>query len=153
MASRTGWRNHQVEFNSAKCKCLPNRQVHLRVSVTWRNFATWRISPLVLPSRVVNLRAGPAEILSRTGPVILNFISIRIFKRFFKENCNFIINTFQIKYCSFKKIANIGEIFAEHWQKTARPGPAEIRVRPARPSPLTFAGRNSPARPGPICQA
>ena len=27
-----------------------------------------------------------------------------------------------------------------------RPGPAEIRARPARPSPLKFAGRNGPAQ-------
>ena len=43
-------------------------------------------------------------------------------------------------------MTNIREIFAESWQKTARPGPAEIRARPARPSPLKFAGRNGPAR-------
>ena len=64
---------------------------------------------------------------------MLNFISIRIFKRFIKENLNFIINSFQIKYYSFKKMADISEIFAEYWQKPARPGPAEIRARPARP--------------------
>ena len=75
----------------------------------------------VVKIRVVNLRAGPgrtvrpgpqkswvsrlgpAEILRRAGPVKLNFISIRIFKRFIKENLNFIINSFQIKYYSFKK--------------------------------------------------
>ena len=38
-----------------------------------------------------------------------------------------------------KKMPDIGKIFAEYSQKTARPGPAEI------PAP--------PARPGPICQA
>ena len=27
-----------------------------------------------------------------------------------------------------------------------RPGPTEIRARPARPSPLKFAGRNGPAQ-------
>ena len=31
-----------------------------------------------------------------------NFISIRIFERFFKENLNFIINLFQIKHFSFE---------------------------------------------------
>ena len=72
--------------------------------------------------------------MGRAGPVMLNFISIRIFKRFIKENLNFIINSFQIKYYSFKKTADIGEIFAEYLQKTARP------------SPLKFAGRNGPAR-------
>ena len=30
-------------------------------------------------------------------------------------------------------MADISEIFAEYWQKPARPGPAEIRARPARP--------------------
>ena len=96
---------------------------------------------------------------------MLNFISIRIFKRCIKEKLNFIINSFQIKYCSFKKMADIGKIFAEYSQKTARPaeilglnGPARLSwnsgpTGPARPSPLRFAGRNGPARPGPICQA
>ena len=42
-------------------------------------------------SRVVNL-----------GPVMLNFISISIFKKFFNENLNLINNSFKIKYCSFK---------------------------------------------------
>ena len=45
-------------------------------------------------------RPGPAEILSRAGPVMPNFISSRIFERFFKENLNFIINSFQIKHYS-----------------------------------------------------
>ena len=48
-------------------------------------------------------RPGPAEIPSRAGPVMPNFISIRIFKRFFKENLNFIINSFQIKPFYLKK--------------------------------------------------
>ena len=52
---------------------------------------------------------------------MVNFISIRIFESLFKENLNFIINSFQIKRCFFKKWRNIGEIFAEYWQKTARP--------------------------------
>ena len=46
-------------------------------------------------------------------------------------------------------MANIGEIFVEYWQKTARLGPAQLKFepdRPARPSPLKFAGRNGPAR-------
>ena len=63
---------------------------------------------------------------------MLNFISISIFKRFFNENLNFINNSFKIKYCSFKKMADIGKIFAEYSQKTARP--AEI------------LGLNGPAR-------
>ena len=47
---------------------------------------------------------------------------------------------------SFKKMADISEIFAEYWQKTARPaefwslnGPAQLKF--------------GPDRPGPICQA
>ena len=63
---------------------------------------------------------------------MLNFISISIFKRFFNENLNCINNSFKINYCSFKKMADNGKIFAEYSQKTARPGPA-------RPSPLKFA--------------
>ena len=51
------------------------------------------------------VRPGPAEMLRRAGPVMPNFISIRILERFFKENFNFIIDSFQIKHCSFKKMA------------------------------------------------
>ena len=81
---------------------------------------------------------------------MLNFISIRILKRFFKENCNFIINSFEIKYCSFKKNGeywrNVRGILAENGPARRnfgpeRPGPAEIQARPARPSPLKFAAR------------
>ena len=61
------------------------------------------------------------------GPVMLNFISIRIFKRFFDENLNFINKSFKIKYCSFKKMADIGEIFAEYLQKPARPDLSSLR--------------------------
>ena len=42
-----------------------------------------------------------AKILGPNG--LAHFISIRIFKRCFKDNLNFIINSFQIKHCSFKK--------------------------------------------------
>ena len=77
--------------------------------------------------RVVNFRAGP---------VMPNFISIRIFKRFLKENLNFIINSFQIKHGSFKKMA-------EYWRNLRG---ILARNGPARPSPLKFAGRNGPAR-------
>ena len=34
-----------------------------------------------------------------------------------------------------------------------RPGPARPAEILGRPIPLKFAGRNGPARPGPICQA
>ena len=51
---------------------------------------------------------------------MLNFISIRIFERFFNENLNFINNSFKIKYCSFKKKGG-------YWKK--RPGPARF-VKP-----------------------
>ena len=59
--------------------------------------------PAQLKSWAVTARPGPAEIPSRAGPVMPNFISIRIFKRFFKENLNFIINSFQIKPFYLKK--------------------------------------------------
>ena len=85
-----------------------------------------RPSPLEIWGRNGPARPGPAEILGRAGPVMLNFISIRTFKRLIKENLNFIINSFQIKYYSLKKMADISEIFAEYWQKTARPGPQNL---------------------------
>ena len=89
-------------------------------------------------------RPGPAEILSRAGPVMPNFISSRIFERFFKENLNFIINSFQIKHCSFKKMAeyrrNLRGILAKNGP--ARPaeilglnGPAQLKFGPDRPGP------------------
>ena len=56
------------------------------------------------------------------------------------------INSFKLSFVLSKKMPNIGEIFGEYWQKTARPGPTEIRARPARPSPLRFAGPNGPAQ-------
>ena len=79
---------------------------------------------------------------------MFNFISIRIFKGFFNENLNLINNSFKIKYCSFKKKADIGKIFSEYWQKTARPaeilglsGPAQSTqiCGPERPGPARFA--------------
>ena len=96
---------------------------------------TARPGPTEILGRNGPARPGPAEVLSRAGPVMLNFISIRIFRGFYKENLNFIINSFQIKYCSFKKMTNIREIFAESWQKTARPGPARRNFGPERPGP------------------
>ena len=89
---------------------------------------------------------GQAEILerngpARAGPVMPNFISILIFESFFKENLNFIINLFQIKHFSFKKMAeyrrNLRGILAKN-------GPAR---------PAEILGLNGPARPSPICQA
>ena len=68
-----------------------------------------------------------------------NFIFIRIFKRFFKENLSFIINSFQIKHCSFKKNVRILAKSSRNIGKK-RPGPQKFA------SPLKFAAR-------PICQA
>ena len=97
---------------------------------------------------------GPARPSWNLGPVMLNFISISIFKRFFNENLNFINNSFKIKYCSFKKMADIGKIFAEYSQKTARPaeilglnGPTQLKFRPHRPGPVHSNFRAGTARP------
>ena len=56
------------------------------------------------------------------------------------------INSFKLSFVLSKKLRNIGEIFAEYWQKTARP--AEI-LGLNGPAQLKFG----PDRPGPICQA
>ena len=57
-------------------------------------------------------------------------------------------------------MADISEIFAEYWQKTARPaefwslnGPAQLKFGPDRPGPVHLNLRAGTARPGPICQA
>ena len=93
---------------------------------------------LPLAPRAVNLRAGPhctarpgpAEIL---GPVMPNFISISNFKRFFTENLNFIINSFQIKHCSLKN----GGILAKSSRNIGkkRPGPTHRNFWPERLGP------------------
>ena len=63
-----------------------------------------------------------------------NFISSRIFERFFKENLNFIINSFQIKHYSFKKMVeyrrNLREILAKN-------GPAQF-VKPEIYNPAVY---------------
>ena len=66
-----------------------------------------------------------------------NFISIRIFERFFKENLNFIINSFQIKHCSFKKNGGISAKSSRNIGKK-RPGPARRNFGPERPGPAQF---------------
>ena len=109
----------------------------------------------------VTARPGLAQLISwavtaRAGPVMLNFISIRIFRGFYKENLNFIINSFQIKCCSFKKNGeysrNLRGILAKNGP--ARPeeilspnGPAKIRARPARPGLVHLNLRAGTARP------
>ena len=131
---------HRLQSNNSRMGPL------LGKAVVWPN-ARW----CTVPRRVVNL--GRAEISGRNGPAHKNlgtgnpepgpicpgrscpilFLSVFL-KDFFKENLNFIIHSFQIKHCSFKKWQNIGEIFAEYWQKTARPaeilglnGPAQLK--------------------------
>ena len=92
-----------------------------------------------------------------------NFISIRIFKRFFKDNLNSIINSFQIKHFYLKKMAeyrrNLRGILAKNGPARpeeilslngpARPGPAKIQARPARPGPVHLNLRAGTAWPGP----
>ena len=76
------------------------------------------------------VRPGPAEMLRRAGPVMPNFISIRILERFFKENSNLIINSFQIEHWSFKKMA-------EYWRNLrgilTKNGPSRLKFGPDRP--------------------
>ena len=59
-----------------------------------------------LATRVVNLWAGPdctARPSWNLGPVMLNFISISILKRFFNENLNFINNSLITRTARFVK--------------------------------------------------
>ena len=87
-------------------------------------------------------RPGPAEILSWAGPVMPNFISIRIFERFFKEHLNFIINSFQIKHCSFNEMV---EYPRNHRGILAKNGPARLAeilgLNGPAEIPLKFAAR------------
>ena len=46
------------------------------------------------------------------------------------------INSFKLSFVLSKKLRNIGEIFAEYWQKTARPGP--LKFGSHRPGPARF---------------
>ena len=60
------------------------------------------------------------------------FISIRIFKRFFKVTLNFIIKSFQIKHFYLKKMAEY------RWNlrgTLAKNGPAQLKFGPDRPGP------------------
>ena len=57
----------------------------------------------------------------------------------FKENLNFIINSFQIKHCPFKRMA------AKSSRNIGKNGSARRNFWP-EPSPLKFAGRNGPAQ-------
>ena len=104
--------------------------------------------PAQLQSQAVTAR--PAKILGRNGPgragpFMPNFISIRIFERFFKENLNFITKSFQIKHFYFKNggisaksSRNLGKKRPgpkKFWAWTARPGPAQLKFGPDRPGP------------------
>ena len=88
-----------------------------------------------------------------------NFISIRIFERF-KETLNFIINSFQIKHCSFKKMAeyrrNLRGIYylaknglARRNFGPERPGPAQLKFGLDRPGQVHLNLRTGTALPGP----
>ena len=57
------------------------------------------------------------------------------------------INSFKISFVLSKNLRNIGEIFAEYWQKTARPGPQKFWAWTARPDPAQL--KFGPDRPGP----
>ena len=45
------------------------------------------------------------------------------------------INSFKLSFVLSKKLRNIGEIFAEYWQKN---GPARRNFGPERPGPAEF---------------
>ena len=98
----------------------------------------------------------------RAGPVMLNFISIRIFERFLKKIWTLLLTHFKLSIILSKKwrilaksSRNIGKKRpgparpAEFWSLNgpARPSWNSGPTGPARPSPLKFAGRNGPARP------
>ena len=106
------------------------------------------------PAKILG-RNGPAQLKSWAGPgrsCPILFLAVFL-KDFLKKIWTLLLTHFKLSIILSKKWWNIGEIFAEYWQKTARPGPQKFWAWTARPSPLKFAGRNGPARPGPICQA
>ena len=74
-----------------------------------------------------------------------NFIFIRIFERVFKENLNFIINSFQIKHCSFKKMAeyrrNLCGILAKNCP--ARPNSSSLRFTTLAGTPKNLSRLNN----------
>ena len=87
-------------------------------------------------SRVVNLWAGlygPARPRWNLGPVMLNFISISIFKRFFNKNLNFIITHLKLSIVLSKKWRILAKSSRNSRKK--RPGPARRNFGPERPGP------------------
>ena len=111
-------------------------------------------------------RNGPAQLKSRAGPgrsCLILFLSVFL-KDFLKKIWTLLLTHFKLSIFISKTWRNIGEIFPESWQKTARlgparrnseperPGPAKIQARPARPGPVHLNLRAGTARPGPICQ-
>ena len=71
-------------------------------------------------------RPGPAEILGRSCPIL--FLSVFL-KGFLKKIWTLLLTHFKLSIVLSKKWRNIGEIFAESWQKTARPGPVNLHLR------------------------
>ena len=73
-------------------------------------------------------RNGPAKLKSWAGPgrsfpILFLFLFL---KDFLKKIWTLLLTRFKLSIFLSKKCRNIGEIFAEYWQKTARPGPQKF---------------------------